>query len=84
MLVLAKLRARAGTLLGDEVADVIERLAKKGRELSNFFDQRVEQIRVGETIVRLWPNQAWVERVKESLIAVPDPNARDDRYTREF
>ena len=84
VLELAKLRARAGAVLGEDVATAIEQLAKKGRELQNFMDQRVEQIRSGPEIVAMWPDQAWIERVQQSLVANPDPGARDDTYSGEF
>jgi len=84
LLELARLRARAGAVLGDEVADAIESLAKKGRELHGFFQDRVEQIRSGEAIVSQWADQDWVKRVNEALTADPDRRTRDDRYSREF
>ena len=81
---LARLRAKAGAVLGDEVADLIEKLARKGRELHGFFQDRVEQFRVGEAVVAGWPDQHWVERVRQSVEANPDKSARNDRYSVEF
>jgi hypothetical protein len=47
VLALAKLRARAGAVLGDNIAQAIEDLAKSGRELHLLMEHRVEQIREG-------------------------------------
>jgi hypothetical protein len=84
ILELAKLRARAGAVLGPEVATAIEELAKKGRELSNFMSEHISQMRAGSNIVRQWADQDWVKRVKESVSADPDPRSRDDAYSKDF
>lgn len=83
MIVLAKLRARAGALLGEQVATAIESLARKGRELHRFMEDRVDQYRDGE-LVKQRPDQDWIAHVKASVTAAADPKARDDRYSKEF
>lgn len=83
MVKLAEQRARAGAVLGEGAAQALEDLARKGRELHDFMRHRVEQIRVGETIVSQWPNQEWVEQVKNS-VEVKDPDKCDDSYSKEF
>jgi hypothetical protein len=80
---LAELRARAGAVLGEEAAQALEGLARKGRELHDFMRHRVEQIRVGEAIVSQWPNQDWVEQVKDG-VDLKAPDKRDDAYSKEF
>ena len=77
----ADLRARSGAVLGEDVAKEIEVLAKKARELDFFFQQDVDQRRAGPEGVRRWTDQAFVERVKQSVV-VHDPP--DDRFSREF
>jgi hypothetical protein len=84
MLELAKLRARAQAALGSNVAQAIEDLARKGRQLQNYFAERVNQYRVGPAIVAQWPDQEWVERVRQSIEADPDPATRTDAYSLEF
>lgn len=77
---LATLRAKAGALLGDDVADALEGVARKARELHNFMTDSVAQYRAGPEIVREW-DQEWVELVKKSVKADP---SRDDKYSKEF
>lgn len=84
MLKLATVRARAGAVLGDDVAEAIEQLAKKGRQLQGYFQNRVEQIREGDELVALYPDQNWVKRVKRSVRANVEPATRDDDYSKEF
>lgn len=77
----AKLRPKAGTTLGDDCADALESLAKKARELEFIFEERVEQIRVGEELVAKWTDQDWVKRVNESVEVSGD---RQDPLSQEF
>lgn len=83
MLQLARLRARAGAVLSEDVAKAIEDLARKGRELDNYMREMVEQYRVGPGIVRQWSDQRWVERVKAS-VTVDDTTNPQDPYSLEF
>jgi hypothetical protein len=78
---LATLRAKAGALLSEESAAALEELARKGRELHNFYQERVEQLRVGPGTVSQWPDQNWVKRVKESVEVYPE---HTDAYSLEF
>jgi hypothetical protein len=78
---LANLRAKAGALLSEESAEALEAVARKGRELHGFFQERLEQIRVGPNIVSQWPDQNWVKRVKESFEVYPE---HADAYSLEF
>jgi hypothetical protein len=86
VLVLARLRANAGALLGEDTARRIEELARKARELNNLFSERVGQLRAGANIVAQWPDQAWVNYVKESVDVDPSakPGAHTDTYSRQF
>jgi hypothetical protein len=79
---LATLRAKAGAVLSAECAVALGELAKKARELNNFFAERVEQIRVGPNIVSQWTDQDWVKKVEDSVEAAPDNPT--DSYTLEF
>lgn len=79
---LATLRAKAGALLSDESAAALEALAKKGRELHGFFQDRLEQIRVGPNIVSQWTDQNWVKRVNASFQVIPQDHT--DPYSLEF
>jgi hypothetical protein len=51
---IAKLRARASAVLGDDVANQMELLARKARELQFLMSQKVEQERAGPEIVAQW------------------------------
>jgi hypothetical protein len=79
---LATLRAKAGALLSDDCATALEGLARKGRELHNFFADRIEQYRVGPNIVSQWTDQKWVQRVRDSVAVIPGD--RSDPYSVEF
>jgi len=79
---LAKLRAKAGAILSEDCATALGDLARKARELHNFFSDRVEQYRVGPNIVRQWSDQNWVQRVKSSVQVIPDDHS--DPYSVEF
>ncbi len=79
---LATLRAKAGAVLSEDCADALEALARKARELHGFFQDRVEQIKVGPSIVAQWTNQDWVKRVKESVEVIPGDHT--DPYSLEF
>jgi hypothetical protein len=78
---LATLRAKAGALLSEESADALEALARKARELENFFRERLEQIRVGPHIVSQWPDQKWVQLVNQSFECSSE---RNDAYSLEL
>jgi hypothetical protein len=79
---LAKLRAKAGALLSEDSAEALEALARKARELHNFFQEKVAQIRAGPNIVSQWPDQQWVQRVNQSVEVNPEDHS--DRYSLEF
>jgi hypothetical protein len=79
---LATLRAKAGALLSDECAAGLEALARKARELHGFFQDRLEQIRVGPNIVSQWTDQNWVKRVNTSFQV--NPQDHSDPYSLEF
>jgi hypothetical protein len=50
--------------------------------LHNFFGHRIEQIRAGPDIVSQWPDQRWVQRVREAIEVNPDDHS--DPYSLEF
>jgi hypothetical protein len=77
---LATLRAKAGALLSEECAARLESLARKARQLRQYFGNSVAQIRAGET-VKQW-DQKWVERVRQSITA--NPMDHSDPYSLEF
>lgn len=79
---LATLRAKAGALLSEDCAKALEELARKARELHNFFGHQIEQIRVGPDIVSQWPDQRWVQKVKGAIEVNPDDHS--DPYSLEF
>jgi hypothetical protein len=69
-------------LLGEETAAALGELARKARELHTFFQDRVEQIRVGEHIASQWTDQNWVKRVNASFKVNLDDHS--DAYSLEF
>lgn len=75
---IAKLRANAGALLIDEVAEAMERLARKARELHNLFGHRVNQIRNGPELV---PDTEFSRRVSTGVEVDSD---HADAYSIEF
>lgn len=83
ILQLAQLRAKAGAVLSEDVAQAIDGLARKGRELHNYMSQMVEQYRVGRGIVRQWGDQNWVQRVKAG-VKVDDTKNPQDAYSLEL
>lgn len=76
-----ELRAKAGAVFGDDCAQDLEKLAKKAREFEFIVAEYVEQLRVGPEIVKLWTDQKWVGRVKESI---KTSSERDDPFSGEF
>jgi hypothetical protein len=82
ILKLATLRAKTKTLLSDECAVALDEYARKARELSNFFRERVIQYRNGENIVAQWPDQSWVQRVRKSIQVEGEDHS--DPYSLEF
>jgi hypothetical protein len=82
ILVVARLRARAGTLFGEDLPKRMEELARTARSLTNFMREYVAQVRAGEAIAAQWPNQNWNQRVRESVTV--DPDHHTDRFSLEF
>ena len=78
---LATLRAKAGALLSEECAARLEALARKARQLRQYFGNSVAQIKAGGEVVEQW-DQKWVERVKQSITA--NPMDHSDPYSLEF
>lgn len=81
ILVLARLRARAGAVLGEDMATAIEQLVRKAGELHGLMRARVEQYRAGDDVVNQRPNREWNARVREGVEVPPE---HDDRFSREF
>ena len=75
---IAKLRAKALVLLGDDIAKGMTDLAKQARWLSLMFQERYNQIKAGPEIVKQWTNQEFVKRVKNSVTTDASENPDDD------
>jgi hypothetical protein len=82
ILIVARLRARAGALFGDDLPKRMEELARRAGALRTLMQEYVAQIRAGENIAAQWPNQDWNARVRESVTV--DPDNHTDRFSREF
>jgi hypothetical protein len=82
ILVVARLRARAGALFGDDLPKRMEELARKAGSLRTFMQEYVAQIRAGENIAAQWSNQDWNARVRESVKV--DPDNHTDPFSLEF
>jgi hypothetical protein len=65
----AKFRPRAGAVLGDAVADAVEALARKARELRFLQEEDVKYKSVGPQVVAGYGDQEFVKRVKASVLA---------------
>ena len=74
MSVLVRLRGRARILLGNDVANNIEVLARTGYQLQSYMKKKVAQYRVGSDVVAQWADQKHVARVNSILPAVCDQN----------
>jgi hypothetical protein len=62
MAVLARLRGRARILLGNDVANNIEVLARTGYQLQSYMREKVAQYRAGSDVVAQWADQnTWCE-----------------------
>jgi hypothetical protein len=83
--VLAMLRARAGVLLGDDVAAHMETLARTCHQLESYMENKVNQYREGPEIVAMWSDQSYVEQVNNGVV-VADPSAKkhEDAFSIEF
>lgn len=82
ILVLARLRARAGALFGDELSKRMEELVRKAGSLRAFMQEYVAQIRAGENVAAQWPNQDWNARARDSVTV--DPDNHTDPFSLEF
>jgi len=80
---LATLRAKAGTLLSEESAAALGDLARNARQLHGFFQDRVEQIKLGPEVVDQLPDQSWVEQTNSSF-KTESPDDHSDKYSVEF
>jgi hypothetical protein len=62
MAVLARLRGHARILLGNDVANNIEVLARTGYQLQSYMREKVAQDRAGSDVVAQWADQnTWCE-----------------------
>lgn len=77
---LATLRSKAGAVLGDEIAQLAEDLAKKARELRFMMDEDIEQKRVGPDVVKRWSDQEFHKRVRDSVVS----HEAQDPLSKEF
>jgi len=77
-----ELRAKAGALLSDDVADALGLLARIADRLRSFFEQAVDMVRDGKDLVAQYPDQDWVKLVRSSVRV--DPQERTDPYSQEF
>lgn len=75
---IAKLRAKALVLLGDDTAKAMTDLAKQARWLSLMFQERYNQIKAGPDIVAQWTGQDFVKQVKNSVQTDASENPDDD------
>lgn len=78
---LAKLRAKVGALLGDDVADAAETFARIAKQLKFWMEHDISQKRAGPEIVAHW-DQNFAARVRQS-VSLTD-GTRNDAYSREF
>lgn len=78
---IAKLRAKIGAILGDDVADKAEQLARIARQLKFWMEHDVSQKRAGPEIVAHW-DQNFVQAVRRSVTLAD--GTRNDAYSQEF
>jgi len=78
---LLDLRPKCGAVLGDDAAQGIHNLVAKARELQYYMQERVAELRAGPAVVAKWSDQAFVQKVRASVVVSTPPN---DTYSHEF
>jgi hypothetical protein len=81
MLTVARLRGKVGAVLGDDVAEQMEKLARKANLLTFWMNESLAQKRAGLEMVKGWASQ---DVVKATPGYVTVGEERDDKYSKEF
>jgi hypothetical protein len=82
ILVVARLRARAGAVFGDELANKMEELVRVAGRLHTYFQEYVVMIREGREVLATRVDQDWQATVRAAVKV--DPEHRTDPYSLEF
>jgi hypothetical protein len=78
---LARLSAKAGAVLGDEVASKMTDLSRLARSLSDWMSRDLEQKRTPPDVIRQWTDQAFVASVSAYVTA---SDTKDDKFSKSF
>jgi hypothetical protein len=79
---LAQMRGEIGAVLGDDVADAAEKLARIAEQLKSWMERDVELHRAGNDFVDRIHDKAYVARVRSSVVM--EDNTPTDPFSLEF